>query len=73
MQLPKSTAENPFLSCSFGFISSTEYIIAIKSVPLIISVELTNEEIFFMISFLNSDIEIIKLSGMHSFFSSFNI
>ena len=38
--------------------SSTEYIIAIKSLPLIIFVEFTKDETFCIISFLNSDLDI---------------
>ena len=50
--MPKSIAEMPFLSCSFGSILSEGKTTAIKSDPLISEDEFTNEFILLNNSFL---------------------
>ena len=73
IQSPKSIAEIPFLICFSGLISSDDKTTAIKLDPLIIEDELTKEVIFFLISFLNSDIVIFssKIMNIHLLLSLF--
>ena len=60
MQLPKSIADIPFLSCSFGSISSEVNITAMKSEPLITVDEFTNAVILLVIWDLNSDADVVR-------------